>query len=202
MAKKIELIKLKIDLEGLKDFKSLSREITKLDKSTKKSKGTFKSLAQSIREVTKFTPKTISQFRQKEKVLRKLREEVRINGRGFKTLGNAIEANRKKLQAFNATAKKGTGVSRQIAMGFASTIAAQALPGFTSQGALIGANVGGKKGAIKGAAIGAAIDFAQFVKGATQYSKTVLSPVTQIRNFTTATLFATMQGNIGTFIHG
>lgn len=173
MAKKIELIKLKIDLEGLKDFKSLSREITKLDKSTKKSKGTFKSLAQSIREVTKFTPKTISQFRQKEKVLRKLREEVRINGRGFKTLGNAIEANRKKLQAFNATAKKGTGVSRQIAMGFASSIASQALPGFTSQGALIGANVGGKKGAIKGAAIGAAIDFAQFVKGATQYSAQV-----------------------------
>ena len=34
-------------------------------------------------------------------------------------------------------------------------------------------------------------------KGATQYAKTVLSPVTQIRNFTTATLFATMQGNIG-----
>ena len=34
-------------------------------------------------------------------------------------------------------------------------------------------------------------------KGATQYAKTVLSPVTQIRNFTTATLFATMQGNVG-----
>jgi hypothetical protein len=34
-------------------------------------------------------------------------------------------------------------------------------------------------------------------KGVTQYAKTVLSPVTQIRNFTTATLFAAMQGNIG-----
>ena len=34
-------------------------------------------------------------------------------------------------------------------------------------------------------------------KGVTQYAKTVLSPVTQIRNFTTATLFASMQGNIG-----
>ena len=34
-------------------------------------------------------------------------------------------------------------------------------------------------------------------KGVTQYAKTVLSPVTQIRNFTTASLFAAMQGNIG-----
>ena len=104
--KKISLIKLKIDLEGLKDFKSLSREIKKLDKSTKKAPGAFKSLAQSIKEVTKFAPKTISQFKQKEKVLKKLREEVRVNGRGFKTLGNAIEENRKKLLSFNQTAKK------------------------------------------------------------------------------------------------
>ena len=94
MAKKIELIKLKIDLEGLKDFKSLSREITKLDKSTKKSKGTFKSLAQSIREVTKFTPKTISQFRQKEKVLRK------FGARALDHFGRITEP--KKLTADNA----------------------------------------------------------------------------------------------------
>ena len=173
MAKKIELIKLKIDLEGLKDFKSLTREIGKLDKSLKPTRSNLKSLAQSIKEVSKVTPKTISQFKQKDRVLKKLREEVNVNGRAFKRLGTQIDANRKKLQAFNQTGKKGTGVSRQIAMGFASTIAAQALPGFTSQGALIGANVGGKKGAIKGAAIGAAIDFAQFVKGATQYSAQV-----------------------------
>ena len=64
-------------------------------------------------------------------------------------------------------------MNRQIAMGFATSIASQALPGFTSQGALLGANLGGKKGAIKGAAIGAAIDFAQFVKGATEYSAQV-----------------------------
>lgn len=35
------------------------------------------------------------------------------------------------------------------------------------------------------------------VKGATQFGKTVLSPVTQIRNVTTASLFALAQGNIG-----
>ena len=69
--KKISLIKLKIDLEGLKDFKSLTREIVKLDKSIKKAPSAFKSLAKSIREVTQFTPKTISQFKQKEKVLKK-----------------------------------------------------------------------------------------------------------------------------------
>ena len=173
MAKKIELIKLKIDLEGLKDFKSLTREIGKLDKSLKPTRSNLKSLAQSIREVSKVTPKTISQFKQKDRVLKKLREEVNVNGRAFKRLGNQIEANRKKLQAFNATGKKSANINRQIAFGFASSIASQALPGFTSQGALIGANIGGKKGAIKGAAIGAAIDFAGFVKGATQYSAQV-----------------------------
>jgi hypothetical protein len=35
------------------------------------------------------------------------------------------------------------------------------------------------------------------LKGASQYAKTVLSPITQIRNFTTAALFATAQGNVG-----
>ena len=34
-------------------------------------------------------------------------------------------------------------------------------------------------------------------KGISQYSKTVLSPVTQVRNFTTASMFALSQGNIG-----
>jgi len=35
------------------------------------------------------------------------------------------------------------------------------------------------------------------VKGVTQYSKTVLSPVTQVRNLTSASMFALMQGNLG-----
>ena len=34
-------------------------------------------------------------------------------------------------------------------------------------------------------------------KGATQFSKTVLSPITQIRNVTSASLFALAQGNVG-----
>ena len=35
------------------------------------------------------------------------------------------------------------------------------------------------------------------VKGATQFGKTVLSPITQLRNVTTASLFALAQGNVG-----
>jgi hypothetical protein len=35
------------------------------------------------------------------------------------------------------------------------------------------------------------------LKGASQFGATVLSPITQIRNVTTAGLFATMQGNVG-----
>jgi HK97 family phage major capsid protein len=41
--------------------------------------------------------------------------------------------------------------------------------------------------------------YSYFLKGkaAAQYGKTVLSPITQIRNFTTASLFALAQGNVG-----
>ena len=35
------------------------------------------------------------------------------------------------------------------------------------------------------------------LKGISQYSKTVLSPTTQIRNFLSGSMFATMQGNVG-----
>ena len=172
-AKKIELIKLKIDLEGLKDFKALTREIAKLDKSTKKAPGAFKSLAQSIKEVTQFTPKTISQFRQKEKVLKKLREEVRINGIGFKRLGNAIEENRKKLQAFNNTAVKprkgglfsGLGAGGAAAIGGAGAYIGSslglppAISGLASAGAAASAASGSSMlaGGLAGAGIGAGI---------------------------------------------
>lgn len=39
------------------------------------------------------------------------------------------------------------------------------------------------------------------LKGVSQYGKTILSPITQIRNFTTASLFALSQGNIGKGAH-
>ena len=178
-AKKIELIKLKIDLEGLKDFKALTREIVKLDKSTKKAPGAFKSLAQSIKEVTQFTPKTINQFRQKEKVLKKLREEVRINGIGFKRLGREIEANRKKLQSFNQTQPKGGffgrlksskfGVGGRAALGaMAGSMAGNF--GATGQMALTGAALGGPAGAAAGAVIGGAIDTVRAASAAAKYA--------------------------------
>jgi len=41
------------------------------------------------------------------------------------------------------------------------------------------------------------LNTAMKVKGISQYSKTVLSPITQLRNLTSASMFAAMQGNIG-----
>jgi len=172
--KKISLIKLKIDLEGLKDFKGLRKQLTDLNTQLTPTKKNIKSLAQSIREVSKVQPKTISQFKQKEKILKRLREEVNTGGRAFKRLGRQIDENRKKLQAFNKVSKKGTaGIGTQVARGFASTIASQALPGFTSQGAITGALLGGPKGAAIGAGIGAGIDFALFTRSATEYAAEV-----------------------------
>ena len=183
MAKQeIKLIKLKIDLEGLKEFKSLSREIVKLDKSTKKGSVAIKSLAKSIQQVTEFTPKTISQFRQKEKVLKKLREEVRINGRGFGILGKAIDENRAKLQAFNQTAKKtpkGIGVGGKAALGAAvGGAASRFLPAGATTGAFAAIGAGaGPAGIATGALIGLTVDasaaFVQAGKSAAQYSASI-----------------------------
>ena len=181
-SQKIKLIKLDIQLEGLKEFKSLTREIVKLDKSTKKAPGAFKSLAKSIQQVTQFTPKTISQFRQKEKVLKKLREEVRVGGRGFSILGKAIDQNRAKLQAFNQTAKKvpkGIGIGGKAALGAAvGGAASRFLPAGATTGAFAAIGAGaGPAGIATGALIGLTVDaaaaFVQAGKAASQYSASI-----------------------------
>jgi len=181
-SQKIKLIKLDIQLEGLKDFKSLTREIVKLDKSTKKAPGAFKKLAQSIREVTNFTPKTISQFKQKEKVLKKIREEVRVGSIGFKFLGKAIDENRAKLQAFNQTAKKtpkGIGVGGKAALGAAvGGAASRFLPAGATTGAFAAIGAGaGPAGIATGALIGLTVDaaaaFVQAGKASAEYSASI-----------------------------
>ena len=45
--------------------------------------------------------------------------------------------------------------------------------------------------------LGSLLNFGMKAKGVSQYGKTVLSPVTQVRNFTSASLFAAMNGNVG-----
>ena len=106
-AKKISLIKLKIDLEGLKDFKGLTKQLTDLNTKLTPTRSNLKSLAQSIKEVSNVTPKTIGQFKQKDKVLKRLREEVNISGRAYKRLGKEIDANAAKLKSFTQIQPKG-----------------------------------------------------------------------------------------------
>lgn len=165
MAKKVGKFVLTIDVEGLKDLSGLQRQLKGLEKSANPTARQLKSLGQSVRQITKFTPKTISQFKQKERILKKLRQEVNVNSRQFQILGRAIDANRVKLQKFNNTAKKGTGLSK-LGTGFGSILASQVLPGNTSQLALAGANIAGPKGALIGGAIGAGMDFSGLAKEA------------------------------------
>ena len=165
MAKKVGKFVLTIDVEGLKDLSGLQRQLKGLERSANPTARQLKSLGQSVRQVTKFTPKTISQFKQKERILKKLRQEVNVNSRQFQILGRAIDANRLKLQKFNNTAKKGTGFSK-LGTGFGSILASQVLPGNTSQLALAGANMAGPKGALIGATIGAGMDFSGLAKEA------------------------------------
>ena len=132
MAKKVGKFVLTLDVEGLKDLSGLQRQLRGLEKSANPTAKQLKSLGQSVRQVTQFTPKTISQFQQKERILKKLRQEVNVNSRQFQILGKAIDANRIKLQKFNNTAKKGAGFGKKIGTGFGSVIASQVLPGQTS----------------------------------------------------------------------
>ena len=166
MAKKVGKFVLTIDVEGLKDLSGLQRQLKGLERSANPTARQLKSLGQSVRQVTKFTPKTISQFKQKESILKKLRQEVNVNSRQFQILGRAIDANRVKLQKFNNTAKKGTGLGGKLGTGFGSILASQVLPGNTSQLALTGLNIAGPKGALIGGAIGAGMDFSGLAKEA------------------------------------
>ena len=165
MAKKVGKFVLTIDVEGLKDLSGLQRQLKGLERSANPTARQLKSLGQSVRQITKFTPKTISQFKQKDRILKKLRQEVNVSSRQFQILGRAIDANRLKLQKFNNTAKKGSGLRKQLD-GFGSIIASQVLPGNTSQLALAGARFGGPKGALIGGAIGATMDFSGLAKEA------------------------------------
>tara|TARA_B100001989_G_scaffold106753_1_gene74843 strand:- start:15260 stop:17533 length:2274 start_codon:yes stop_codon:yes gene_type:complete len=169
VAKKVGKFVLTIDVEGLKDLSGLQRQLKGLEKSANPTARQLKSLGQSVRQITKFTPKTISQFKQKERILKKLRQEVNVNSRQFQILGRAIDSNRVKLQKFNNTAKKGTGFSK-LGTGFGSILASQVLPGNTSQLALAGANIAGPKGAAIGAVIGAGMDFSSLAKDAAIFS--------------------------------
>ena len=180
-AKKISLIKLKIDLEGLKDFKGLTKQLTDLNTKLTPTRSNLKSLAQSIKEVSNITPKTIGQFKQKDKVLKRLREEVNINGRAFKRLGKEIDANAAKLKSFTQIQPKGmfgkiqaaykqrVGVGGRAALGaLAGTVGGQL--GSTGQLGLAGAAVGGPAGAVAGAAIGAAVDTVKAASAAAKYA--------------------------------
>ena len=169
-AKKVGKFILSVDVEGLNDITGLQRALKGLEKSANPTARQLKSLGQSVRQVTKFTPKTISQFQQKERILKKLRQEVNVNGRQFQILGKAIDANRIKLQKFNNTAKKGAGFGKKIGTGFGSILASQVLPGNISQLGLIGANIAGPKGAAVGAVLGAGMDFSGLAKDAAIFS--------------------------------
>ena len=169
MANKVGKFVLKINVDGLEDLSGLQRQLKGLERSANPTKRQLNSLGQSVRQISKFTPKTISQFKQKERILKKLRQEVNVNGRQFQILGRAIDANRVKLQKFNNTAKKGTGFSK-LGTGFGSILASQVLPGATSQLALTGLNLAGPKGAAIGAVIGAGMDFSGLAKDAAVFS--------------------------------
>jgi lambda family phage tail tape measure protein len=167
-AKKVGKFILSVDVEGLNDITGLQRALKGLEKSANPTARQLKSLGQSVRQVTKFTPKTISQFQQKERILKKLRQEVNVNGRQFQILGKAIDANRIKLQKFNNTAKKGTN----LRAGFGNLIAAQVLPGNFSRFAALGNQIAGPKGALIGAGIGGIMDlnFAELTKDAAKFA--------------------------------
>ena len=167
-AKKVGKFILSVDVEGLNDITGLQRALKGLEKSANPTARQLKSLGQSVRQVTKFTPKTISQFQQKERILKKLRQEVNVNGRQFQILGKAIDANRIKLQKFNNTAKKGTN----LRAGFGNLIAAQVLPGNFSRFAALGNQIAGPKGALIGAGIGGIMDlnFGELAKDAAKFA--------------------------------
>lgn len=152
------------------------------------------------REQVLGTVADLAQFKATDKYFGKLRELASTNPGVAKLFVNTADLEPQQIKALNdsgyvtlpgKTDKKGKAVFGQSQWGSLEGYAVSK-PVYDNLTRLVIADEGVVPSFIRAT-------YGNFLKlkGVSQYSKTVLSPVTQVRNVTTASLFAAMQGNVG-----
>ena len=178
MAKVVEVVSLKLDLQGFAELQGLGNKFKKLESPLKLAGQNVTKLKNEIMGLGKVTPNTISHLNAQVSALTRVRQNVDISTKEFKELTIEINRVNAAINKANASMNKATFGRKDMFQGLSSVAGAAAfggpLPGVTG---LIGGGIsklagqGFAAGTIPGVAAGFALKPAtEAISGATTYA--------------------------------
>lgn len=178
MAKVVEVVSLKLDLQGFAELQGLGNKFKKLESPLKLAGQNVTKLKNEIMGLGKVTPNTISHLNAQVSALTRVRQNVDISTKEFKELTIEINRVNAAINKANASMNKATFGSKDMFQGLSTVAGATAfggpLPGVTG---LIGGGIsklagqGFAAGTIPGVAAGFALKPAtEAISGATTYA--------------------------------
>tara|TARA_R100001591_G_scaffold6441_4_gene12730 strand:- start:1576 stop:3861 length:2286 start_codon:yes stop_codon:yes gene_type:complete len=184
MARTVDKVKLKLELEGFSAIKSIGKDFDKFTNTVKFTPKELDKLLERLKKVNKTTQLSKNSFEGQIGVLTKLRNAVGIGTQEYDRLGKEIDQVRASMDALNASGKKQTffgkvGAGFKAGGGAALTGAVgRFLPPSAQIGGIAGFAKGGTKGAIAGGAIGLGIDA---VAGGVQFARQAAIQASQVQ---------------------
>jgi len=182
VAKAIDTVKLKLQLEGFSAVKGIGKDFEKFQSTVKISSQRLEPLIKKLTQVNGKTVLSKNAFQGQIGVLTNLRNSVGIGTVAYDRLGREIDEVRAKMNALTQSASGQGGIFSKLqarfdkipvggraALGALAGTATSRL-GTTGQLAFTGGAVGGPAGAVIGAGIGAAVDTVQAAGAAAKYS--------------------------------
>ncbi len=184
MARTVDKVKLKLELEGFSAIKSIGKDFDKFTSTVSITPKKLDSLLERLKKVNKTTQLSKNSFEGQIGVLTKLRDSVGIGTEAYDRLGKEIDQVRASMDALNASGKKQTffgkiGAGFKAGRGAALTGAVgRFLPPSAQIGGIAGFAKGGTAGAIAGGAIGLGVDA---VAGGVQFAKQATIQASQVQ---------------------
>jgi len=184
MARTVDKVKLKLELEGFSAIKSIGKDFEKFTSTVSITPKKLDSLLERLKKVNKTTQLSKNSFEGQIGVLTKLRNSVGIGTEAYDRLGKEIDQVRASMDALNASGKKQgffgkVGAGFQAGRGAALTGAVgRFLPPSAQIGGIAGFAKGGTAGAIAGGAIGLGVDA---VAGGVQFARQAAIQASQVQ---------------------
>jgi len=184
MARTVDKVKLKLELEGFSAIKSIGKDFEKFTSTVSITPKKLDSLLERLKKVNKTTQLSKNSFEGQIGVLTKLRDSVGIGTEAYDRLGKEIDQVRASMDALNASGKKQSffgkvGAGFKAGRGAALTGAVgRFLPPSAQIGGIAGFAKGGTAGAIAGGAIGLGVDA---VAGGVQFARQATIQASQVQ---------------------
>ena len=106
MARTVDKVKLKLELEGFSAIKSIGKDFEKFTSTVSITPKKLDSLLERLKKVNKTTQLSKNSFEGQIGVLTKLRDSVGIGTEAYDRLGKEIDQVRASMDALNASGKK------------------------------------------------------------------------------------------------